>query len=47
MKDKLTTQYMQKNVFAAMEDPSPPNVRPVGIGDGYGDHYNLETLDFL
>ena len=23
MKDKLTTQYMQKNVFAAMEDPPP------------------------
>lgn len=46
MKEKLTTQFMEHNVFAAMDEP-PPNVKPVGIGDGYGDHYNIETLDYL
>ena len=46
MKEKLTTQFMEHNVFAAMDKP-PPGVRPVGIGDGYGDHFNLETLDYL
>ena len=46
MKEKLTTQFMQHNVFAAMDKP-PPNVRPVGIGDGYADHFNVETLDYL
>ena len=46
MKEKLTTQFMEHNVFAAMDEP-PPGVKPVGIGDGYGDHFNLETLDYL
>jgi len=46
MKEKLTTQFMEHNVFAAMDEP-PPGVKPVGIGDGYGDHFNLETLNYL